>query len=67
MILTQKEKADRYDALQSAIKWELENREKFNKDLRKSVPDPGADMRAAFDYGRLTESKRTVEILERWV
>lgn len=68
MNLTQKEKADRYDALQTAIKWTIEEYRKQAKRYESSINDSN-NMKALeiLDYGRATQLKDCIADMEKWV
>lgn len=66
MTLTTKEKADRYDALQAAIKFEIKVLEDFCRRYEANV-DKYTGVIRAFDHGAKTATERDLEMLRRWI
>lgn len=68
MNLTTKEKADRYDSLQTAIKWTIEEYRKQAKRYEASINDE-SNMKALeiLDYGRAVQLKDCIADMEKWV
>lgn len=66
MTLTTKEKADRYDALQAAIKFEIKVLEDFCRRYEANV-DKYTGVIQAFDHGAKTATERDLEMLRRWI
>lgn len=65
MNLTEKEKASRYDSLQTAIKWTIEQYRKQKTELE--TMQGRIPLLAAFNAGKILSIKKAIEDMERWV
>ena len=66
MTLTTKEKADRYDALQTAIKYEITVLEGLCKRYEENICKYSGPV-LAFDHGAKIATERDIEMLKRWI
>lgn len=67
--LTRKEKADRFDSLQTAFKYtrEIYKRLKKDADERKERHGDAAALLGAYDRGLSDAFERIIEDLDRWI
>lgn len=66
MVLTTKEKADRYDALQAAIRQEIKVLEDACRRYEANI-DKYTGVIRAFDHGAKTATEGALEMLRRWI
>ena len=68
MNLTTKEKADRYDSLQTAIKWTIEQYEKQEKEHERYIEDRShIKVLDAFHIGHANGLRQAIEDMKQWV
>lgn len=68
MVLTTKEKADRYDSLMIAISEEIKWLNKQADELEGQIKNPASlDMIEGFNYGRCTGFRQAAEVMRRWI
>ena len=67
MELTQKEKADRYDSLQTAIKWTIRLYEERIAEMRISEKGEGTKLIGFYNSGYISGMKSAIEDMEKWV
>ncbi|MBR3052856.1 MAG: hypothetical protein IKG59_01865 [Firmicutes bacterium] len=67
MNLTEKEKASRYDSLQTAIKWTIEQYRKEKTELENDAGKGRIPLPAAFNAGKILSITKAIEDMEKWV
>ena len=67
MNLREKEKADRYDSLQTAIRWTIEQYRERITELENYARNCQKPVLAAYNAGEIAYITKAIEDMEKWV